>query len=85
MIDLLSIKYVMERQQNILLVVNIYLFADPEFCCNLTSPEMAVNATILGLPGRTHNRGSLKIFKDFQCLFVFLFLSFIKISSFFLE
>lgn len=48
-------------------IVNI--FSDADFCCNLKSPDMVLNSTFKGLPGRSHGRGPLtKIISMFSFL-----------------
>lgn len=43
------------------------IFADPDFCCGMESPEMALNLTNISGPGHPNNRG------PFWCCFWYFF------------
>ena len=59
---------------NIFFFLNVNIFTDADFCCNLKSPtEMVSNQTSFkGYPGRSHSRGPLKIF---QIIFSYIFVT----------
>lgn len=52
-----------------------YIFADPDFCCGMESPEMALNLTNISGPGHPNNRG------PFWCCFCLNFFYFILLVT----